>query len=340
MNAMQMAKSRGQRVFRLGYQLWRQVRDDFQAAVRMSVGSDRQVGAKTRSDRAKNLRELAFWLAVEFRVHSILHLKRKHIAAYCRWLESKKLQPATIATKLAHVSVLCRVLGKHQLVDERESLFQDPSSLRRSLATTRDKSLEEAGLDFESIYERALRLNPRVACQLALCHRFGLRVQEAWRFRPHLAVRNGLVHVLWGAKGGRKRVLSTPLTTEQEALIELAKTFAATRAESMVPRGQSLQSWKSVFYGVTRKIGLTKKQLGVTPHSLRHGYANREYERVTNRLSPVQGGTLAKDDPAADRAARELVADELGHSRPSIAAAYIGGTRVHRDGEAEQCGAV
>lgn len=57
----------------------------------------------------------------------------------------------------------------------------------------------------------------------------------------------------------------------------------------------------------------------VTPHSLRHGDANREYERVTDRLSPVQVGTLAKDDPDADRAAPELVADELGHSHISAA---------------------
>jgi len=108
----------------------------------------------------------------------------------------------------------------------------------------------------------------------------------------------------------------------------------------MVPRGQSLRSWKSIFYRVTKKIGLTRKRLGVTPHSLRHSYANREYERVTSHLSPVHGGTLAQDDPHADRAARELVANELGHSRPSIAAAYIGGTRVPGEGEAEQRGSV
>lgn len=333
MNAMQMAKSRGQRVFRLGHQLWRQIRDDFQSAVRMSAGGDRQVGSKTRSDRVKNLRELAFWLAAQFRVHSIEHLKRKHLVAYCHWLEDKKLQPATISTKLAHVSVLCRVLGKHQLVAERERLFKDPSSIRRNLATSRDKSLEAAGLDFETIYDQAYRLHPRVACQLALCWEFGLRVQEAWCLRPHLALSDGVIHVSWGAKGGRKRTLSGPLTAKQEALLELAKTFAASKAESMVPRGQSLRRWKSIFYGVTKKIGLTRKQLGVTPHSLRHSYANREYERVTDRLSPVRGGTLAKDDPDADRAARELVADELGHSRPSIASAYIGSAR-HRSNEA------
>jgi hypothetical protein len=54
----------------------------------------------------------------------------------------------------------------------------------------------------------------------------------------------------------------------------------------------------------------------------------------------VQGGTLAQDDPAADRAAREIVSADLGHSRASISAAYIGGTRAPADGDAGKCGAV
>lgn len=172
-------------------------------------------------------------------------------------MEERKLKPATIATKLAHLSVLCRVIDKPQLLSNREQLFRDFDRLERSLAARSDKSIEAAGLAFMSIYERACALNPRVACQLALCWEFGLRVQESWCFRPHQAVRNGLVHVLWGTKGGRRRVLGAPLIEEQRVLIELAKTFVTTEAESMVPRGCSLARWKAIFYRVVRRIGLT-----------------------------------------------------------------------------------
>ncbi|WP_129779428.1 tyrosine-type recombinase/integrase [Peristeroidobacter soli] len=339
MSSFDRLKTRGSRVMRLGYKVWRQVRQEFPAALLKSANGVRLVGAKTRRDRAITLRKFVFWVVAEFEIHSVTHLKRKHIQAYCKDLEERKLRPATIATELSHLAVLFRQLGKSQLLDDRDSLFSDPSILRRNLVATRDKSIEGAGLDFEVIFAAADALNPRVAVQLALCWYFGLRAQEAWCFRPHLAVQDGFVCVNWGTKGGRRRSLSGPLTDEQWHLIELAKTFAATAPESTVPRGCSLKKWKAIFYRVTRRIGLTRAKLGVTPHSLRHSYAQRQYQRVTWHLTPVQGGTLAEDDGPADSAAREIVSSELGHSRASIASAYIGGTRVTGEGKAEQGGA-
>ena len=336
MNSFQRLKSRGQRVTRLGMQLWRQVREEFPAALTMSANGARQVGKKTRRDRATALKEIVYWVVAEFEIHSISHLKRKHIAAYCKDMEDRKLRPATICTKLSHLAALCRALGKDHLLDDRESLFSDASILRRSLVASCDKSIEAAGVDFDSIYAAAYTQNPRVAVQLALCRRFGLRAQEAWCFRPHLALRDGFVQVSWGTKGGRPRKLTEPMTDEQRYLIELAKTFAATAAESTVPRGCSLKKWKTIFYRVVRKSGLSRRQSRATPHSLRHSYAQRQYDRVTQRLAPIKGGTLAQDDPPADRAAREIVSSELGHSRPSIASAYIGGARLSRDGDARR----
>lgn len=332
MNSFERLKGRGQRVLRPGYKVWRQVRQEFPGALQKSSNGARQVGAKTRRDRVTTLRRFVYWVVAEFEIHSVTHLKRKHAEAFCRELEERKLRPATIATELSHLAVLFRALGKPQLLEDREALFTDPSILSRSLVAKSDRSLEAAGLEFEAIYAAAYALNPRVAVQLALCWHFGLRAQEAWCFKPHLSVWDGYVQVLWGAKGGRRRVLREPLTDEQRYLIELAKTFAATEAESMVPRGCSLKTWKSTFYRVTRSIGMTRAKLTVTPHSLRHSYAQRQYQRVTHHLAPLQGGTLAQEDAPADRAAREIVSGELGHSRPSIASAYIGGTRVTRDG--------
>lgn len=340
MNAFERLKSRGRRVMRLGCKVWRQVRQEFPKAVQASANGARLVGAKTRRDRATTLRRFVWWVVADYQIHSVTHIKRKHVEAYCRSMEEeRKLRPATIATELSHIAVLLKVLGKSELLDDRESLFSSPSILRRSLVAKSDKSNEGAGLDFESIYAAAWVLNPRVAVQLALCWHLGLRAQEAWCFRPHLAVRDGFVRVKFGTKGGRPRSIAEPLTEEQRQLIELAKTFCATEAESMVPRGCSLKNWRTIFYRVTRRIGLTRARLGVTPHSLRHSRAQRGYQGMTGHLAPVQGGTLAQDDPFADRAAREIVASDLGHSRASISAAYLGGTRAPRDAGAGERGA-
>lgn len=341
MNAFERLKSRGRRVLRIGCKVWREVHQKYPEALRKASNGQRQVGLKTRKDRVTTLRRFVYWVVADFQIHTVSHLKRKHVQSYCRGMElERKLRPATIVTELSHIAVLLQVLGKSQLLDDRESFFSSPSILQRSLVAQSDKSNEAAGLDFKAIYAAAWAIHPRVAVQLALCWHFGLRAQEAWCFRPHLAMQDGYVRIRWGSKGGRPRSISEPLTDEQRGLIELAKTFAATEAESMVPRGCSLKKWKTTFYRVTRKIGLTRARWGVTPHSLRHSYGQRKYQRVTRHLAPVQGGTLAQDDPAADRAAREIVSADLGHSRASISAAYIGGTRAPPDGDAGECGAV
>ena len=67
---------------------------------------------------------------------------------------------------------------------------------------------------------------------------------------------------------------------------------------------------------------MTKADLKVTPHGLRHQYAADEYERATGVRPPVEGG--AAPDKAIDAAARQGVSMKLGHGRPDISNAYLG----------------
>ena len=73
---------------------------------------------------------------------------------------------------------------------------------------------------------------------------------------------------------------------------------------------------------ILRRFGITRGELGVTAHGLRHQYANDRYAMLTGAPAPVRGGPAI--DPAADDAARLAVAQELGHARKEIASAYLG----------------
>ena len=140
------------------------------------------------------------------------------------------------------------------------------------------------------------------------------------QLRPHIADRGTYLSVTHGTKGGRDRV--EPIRTpEQRALLDLAKTFCPTRSSSTSDPQRSLAQWKNHYDEEVRSCGITRED-GITSHGLRHQYANERYRELTGSDSPVRGG--APVDRDADRAAREVVAEELGHSREAVTTHYLG----------------
>lgn len=74
-------------------------------------------------------------------------------------------------------------------------------------------------------------------------------------------------------------------------------------------------------YYVVRRNGISRKDLGVVAHGLRHQVANDKFEEDAGVPSPVRGG----DVPAKVMAdASYRVARLLGHARERAAAFYIG----------------
>jgi integrase len=87
------------------------------------------------------------------------------------------------------------------------------------------------------------------------------------------------------------------------------------------PRYTLVQAIRHLRY-VMERFGVTKRDLGVTPHGLRHQYAADEFRRETGEAPPVEGGRPVRRD--RDQAARLGVSSRLGHSRIEIANAYLG----------------
>lgn len=289
-----------------------------------------EVGMKTRRERRvvieRALRDLH---ASGFELRRLKNLRAKHIRQILTDWRARSLKASTLSSYISHLRTLCAWLEKPQLIELLDDyVAAEPEIVRRRTVSDFDRSEKAAGLSVREILDRARLIEDRFAAQLALIGAFGLRSKEAWLFRPHLALApDGSVQVLWGTKGGRPRVLPLTLTAEHHAVLEWARTFAQTRSESMIPRGWSVQRWRRHYYGLCERIGLTRKELAVTPHSLRHGFLLDLYEWLTGVAAPARGGTLAQEDPHADRAARELVSVVAGHAELHIASAYLGGIR-------------
>lgn len=84
---------------------------------------------------------------------------------------------------------------------------------------------------------------------------------------------------------------------------------------------RNLAQWKNHYYQVVRSCGITRRD-GITSHGLRHQYANERYRELTGADSPVRGG--APVDRDTDQGARQVVAEELGHSRAAVTTHYLG----------------
>jgi integrase len=312
----------------------------YRAHMRRRAHSDAQVGAKTQRERRVVIeRALRDLYASGYKLVRLKNLRGRHVRVILTQWESRGLKSSTFATNLSHLRNLCRWIRKPQLLDLiARILAERPELTRRSLVAQTDRSETATGVEAVEFVRRARELDERFAAQLALIAAFGLRSQEAWLFRPHLAeVPGGCIEVRYGAKGGRLRVLPS-MSDLQRGFLEHAKTYALSKPESLVPRDWTVQRWRRRYYRLCARIGLTRGALGATPHSIRHGVLADLYEALTGHPPPVRGGDLPAQDPYADRAARDLVGQHAGHSRRSVTAAYLGGARARRP--APQDGAV
>ena len=161
---------------------------------------------------------------------------------------------------------------------------------------------------------------------------FGLRVRECMSLNPLASDCRDMLQVVHGTKGGLPRAVpfdSDPASRlRQRDVLERAKLMASKHPKGLLCRpGLSLQQNIWHFYDVLKKVGVTRKMLGVTAHGLRHQYGGRKYEEISGHRTPVSGGMpaqVSEETQAADLLARREVSRAMGHFRDDVTKAYVG----------------
>lgn len=257
-----------------------------------------------------------------FKLADVSQLKGRHVDVLTKHWLSKELSASTLQNNLSILRTFSTWIGKDGMIEGSARYFPNGEAARTSI-NTEDRGWEAKGVNVEQKLAELRLLDERVAIQVELQVRFGLRVKESVMLRPHLADKGSYLAIGIGTKGGRDRTVAIK-TPEQRELIERAKQHASSRTASTADPNKSLKQALGHYSRIVSKAALTKAKLGITSHGLRHRYANDIYHAYTGHRSPVQGGNLAATDPDLDKAARAVVTEDLGHSREDVTTNYLG----------------
>jgi len=238
-------------------------------------------------------------------------LKPKHVEALISLWKDQGLSVGTLKNRLSALRWWAKHVGKPDIIPKDNDALDIG---KRSQVATESKAWELRETHLNKVSNEYVRLSLRLQAA------FGLRREEAIKFRPNYAIKDDHIKLkpTW-TKGGRARTV--PIRTdEQRRLLEEVKKLA--KGGALIPPNQNYIEQRNRYDRQIRTAGIKN------PHGLRHNYALRRYEEETGWKAPVAGGpaskSLNKDQRARDKGARKTISRELGHDRISIARDYLG----------------
>ena len=291
---------------------------------------DKPISNKTVKTRIQVMMQaLAQLREAGFAIKNMTNFDQRHVKTLLdRWV-GEGLAAPTIQGRISVLRWFTIALGKPGLVRDPSFYDVDLAAVARVYVPTEDKSWSAKEIVSSDIVTSAMAIDLAVGHQVDMSRAFGLRVRESILIKPKIADIGHALRIEEGTKGGRTRVVLIR-TDDQRETLERAKEFSSSCSKgTLIPVGRDFKQMYRRFYYVMEKLGISRAQLGVTAHGLRHEYANDLYQTEAGTASPVRGGSNDVD-PEIDDKARHLVSQDLGHSRVRITASYTGARRTGR----------
>jgi hypothetical protein len=282
----------------------------------------------TVTGHAERWRRFVLWCRDEHGIRDAQLINREVVQDYGKSLREKVtagMSPAYAQNLMSSVNVVLQAMRGDRQIRVAPVKFVGQRS--------RARTDPPAGLDRRTVRQCAdqLRQNghERIAAMMEVARALGLRFKEASLLNARVALgqvkKHGAVNITAGTKGGRGHRVDRWVPVSGVAigcLMRAAKAQGQDR--NLIPTNLSWGQWYShvhhIWAAVRDDYGLKKI------HDLRAAYACERYRQLTGSAAPVIAGRLSADR-STDRAARQTIAQELGHARIEVVSTYIGGVR-------------
>jgi len=280
----------------------------------------------TRENRYAEIRCAYLDLAqLGYRLQYPKSLSMRHLDRLAAHWREKGLSPQTLNRRFSMLRVFCGWIGKRGIVrDLCEYYPDDPAVYKRSGIAKKNLAWQANNVDPLAEIEKAKGIDERLALFLSIQHHFAVRVKESIHLRPlHSTTdEHDVLEVFEGTKGGRPRLIRIE-TKEQREVVEWAKRVAMQNRNGTIRWPN--RNWKQAqdhFYYLMKKMGITRKDKGVTAHGLRHGDLQLEYTKHAGMRTPLDGMDPKHVDVTAHRLACKRVSWKAGHAREDVGANY------------------
>ena len=273
---------------------------------------NRDGGFSTQATRSRILDLIANQLQeLGFRRMQPRSLKPKHVDALVAQWQDQSISVGTLKNRLSALRWWAKKVNKPSIIAKDNGVY---GIGKREYVANESKAQALDDKKLSGIADPFVRLSIRLQAA------FGLRREESIKFNPTYAMHGDHIKLKssW-TKGGRARTV--PITNaEQRRLLEDIKALAGGGA--LIPPHLNYVKQLHRYEKQSAKAGLSHL------HGLRHGYAQRRYFELTERVCPVAGGLPSKElnpeQRALDQKARVAISSELGHAREDITAVYLG----------------
>jgi len=290
----------------------------------------------TRGSLADRWTVFAKWLEAEYGISKMENITPEHLLAYGRYLKNRieqdELKPSTAQLYISAVNSILKTAtaGEWKTV----SPTKDCGIPKRKYLPETSKAMSPSQHNqvISELGKLAELSDERLAVLLNLQRTLGLRFKESALLDAGQALRqaqrSGIVTILSGTKGGKRREVPVSVAARQA----LEKASSVQDGRSMIPNDMSYVKFRQESYAKAQ-------QYQFNFHAQRHHYAQQRYQELTGVPAPITTGVSRKNwltfiadylkvDAATaesiDQSARLTLSNELGHNRLEVVSVYIG----------------